>query len=209
MIGDLHFDFNRPIHKETRLCIVEDCNKPVHCGGKYCGKHYTQLRNYKRIKERTIFDKNNITIKGDIAYIDVYDLNNNVKNQIIIDTEDIDKIKDYKWNINTSGYAYCRSISKTIHSIIVGVNEIYKCKNNLEIDHINRNKLDNRKCNLRLVTRSENNVNTKKKGYRLENGFYVVRVKVKGKTVFKASFSKEEYAIEARKRAIKKYYPNL
>lgn len=48
-----------------------------------------------------------------------------------------------------------RSIS--LHHMVLG-----KPLNNLEIDHINRNPLDNRRCNLRIVTKRENHHNTRR-----------------------------------------------
>jgi len=35
-------------------------------------KHYNQMRRYGRIQERTLEDKNEIEIIGDIAYIHLY-----------------------------------------------------------------------------------------------------------------------------------------
>ena len=70
-----------------------------------------------------------------------------------------------------------------------------------EVDHINRNKLDNRRCNLRVVTRNQNRQNVPaqaKSGFR---GVYVDRagrwyaqVRVGGKLNHLGTFDNEEEA---------------
>ncbi len=56
------------------------------------------------------------------------------------------------WTRNNSGYAYANrnNIPVALHRLITG-EHVY-----LDVDHINSIKLDNRKCNLRLITRSYN-----------------------------------------------------
>ena len=83
------------------------------------------------------------------------------KNQmVLIDDDDFEKIKYYSWyasyNTKLRGYyAMTRIKNKTIymHRLIMGFPD------NLDIDHINKNTLDNRKENLRVVTTRQNNFN--------------------------------------------------
>ena len=63
----------------------------------YCKRHYNQMYRYGKIVESTIYDKNEIVIDGDIAKIIIKDKNQNYKCESIIDAEDVEKIKDYKW----------------------------------------------------------------------------------------------------------------
>lgn len=71
------------------------------------------------------------------------------------DLEDYDKIKDYCWTENGNGYI--RNIVNDIylHRLIMEVDD------DCEIDHIHGNdtRNDNRKSNLRIVTRSQNKMN--------------------------------------------------
>lgn len=75
----------------------------------------------------------------------------------LVDDEDYDELMKYKWCFS-SGYAIRRMprpFSKTIrmHRIIM------KAQKNQEIDHINMDKLDNRRKNLRLCTHPQNHQN--------------------------------------------------
>jgi hypothetical protein len=87
----------------------------------------------------------------------------------VIDTEDFPKIKDYTWHYTSNAY-----VSRTIrvdgsykalylHNFIMGRLEHTGKGSKESIDHINRNGLDNRKENLRLITQTEQNLNQKRK----------------------------------------------
>jgi len=69
--------------------------------------------------------------------------------------EDYDIIKQYRWSMDNNGYLTSQKngIKTRIHKLIMP-NE------NSIVDHINRNKLDNRRENLRYVTKQENFFNS-------------------------------------------------
>lgn len=82
----LKFNFNKR-NKYKNICSIEGCNNSA-CG-KYCNKHYHQIKRYGHIKTRTRFDKNEIIINDNVAKILLYDNNCNVIDYTIIDAEDI------------------------------------------------------------------------------------------------------------------------
>lgn len=75
----------------------------------------------------------------------------------IVDEEDFDSINKYKWCIHSGGYAFRHdSITKKwvfLHHFLLNAGYRKKC------DHINRDKLDNRKSNLREATTIQNAYN--------------------------------------------------
>ena len=82
----------------------------------------------------------------------------------LVDDEDYEFLSTHKWNFNR--YAI-RAVNKNgkwstlrMHKEILRKHHLLR--EGYEIDHINRNKLDNRKSNLRLATRSENKLNGNK-----------------------------------------------
>lgn len=82
----------------------------------------------------------------------------------IVDSDDYEYLSQWKWYYrhdgNGKGYA-ARSRDKVrMHRII------NKTPSGMLTDHINRNKLDNRKCNLRTCTSVQNKMNT---GLRKDN----------------------------------------
>jgi hypothetical protein len=70
---------------------------------------------------------------------------------------------------------------------------------NQVVDHINCDRSDNRWCNLRLATRSQNRMNSKRKtkGYVCVNGRYVARIYVRGQQERLGTFDTEEEASAA------------
>jgi transcription-repair coupling factor (superfamily II helicase) len=124
-------------------------------GNIYCSKHYDHMRIYGYCKTRTIFTRNEFFIIGKITEVYLYNLDMTYKTKFIVDTEDLDKIIKYKWNLGSHGYPICTISGKCVHTVIL------KSKNKNVIDHVNRDKLDNRKCNLRICTPSQNAMNQK------------------------------------------------
>ncbi|SDW23526.1 AP2 domain-containing protein [Paenibacillus sp. PDC88] len=76
----------------------------------------------------------------------------------LIDNEDFDAISKYSWHLTSSGYAARRESGKIIlmHRQLLG---IHGKGSNIQGDHINMNRLDNRRSNLRVVNNRENNLN--------------------------------------------------
>lgn len=80
----------------------------------------------------------------------------------IVDDEDFDFLSKYKWKINPRGYIYRNFYKGNGHSTSVLMHrKIMSAPKGMEIDHINNDKLDNRKSNLRLCTVDENSRNRK------------------------------------------------
>jgi hypothetical protein len=75
----------------------------------------------------------------------------------IVDAEDYERLSKYKWHVDKGDSTYYAARG------IVGKNfrmhrEILNAPEGLVVDHRNHNGLDNRKKNLRLCTRSQNNL---------------------------------------------------
>lgn len=163
-----------------------------------CNKHYKQLKKYGTFLDknpRTLLDKNEYHIKGDVTYIDLYNKHGNVISQAKIDTEDLDKVKYIKWKLSGSGYAMNTSKysgnSKHMSRAILNTTEF--------VDHINHNKLDNRKENLRIVTRSQNQMNVNYCGVAKTNkGKFYAHIKVNQKMINLGVYIFEEEALFAR-----------
>lgn len=159
---------------------------------------------------------------GSILNIDDKDNCYGVTNQGVIfrfDYEDYEKIKSFNW-FSHHGYivSYLKeNSSKTIylHRVVMGLKDD-RYENNLIVDHINHDKTDNRKCNLRIGTSSQNNINRKTLKnntsgypgvtYRKEIDKWRVRISAEGKRISIGDFDSYEAAVEARKNAEINYH---
>lgn len=127
----------------------------------------------------------------------------------IIDNEDFEKVKDYKIYLHKEGYATCSE--GFIHNLLFDNKD-----EKVIVDHISRNKLDNRKENLRLATYSQNNMNsgirsnstTKVTGVSFAklNGKWEAYLRINKKRVFHGYFENFRDAVNARKEAEIKYF---
>ena len=134
-----------------KTCKVEGCNNKHKAKG-YCQKHYQQLLRHGETSERTIFTPNKIIKNVDYAEVVLYNKQCEEVARALIDLDDIDKVKEHKWNLS-HGYVRSKKNSMFLHRFIMD------CPDDMVVDHINHNKLDNRKENLRVCTQHQNSMN--------------------------------------------------
>lgn len=78
----------------------------------------------------------------------------------LVDDEDYDYLSKYTW-YNIKGYARSSKMKQGKTTNIAIHRLITNCPKGKVVDHINRNPLDNRKCNLRICTQKGNIANSK------------------------------------------------
>ena len=127
---------------------------------------------------------------------------------IIVDKDDYVKFNCFKWHLS-DGYAKRRAgFNKNVylHREIMGNPE-------LQVDHINRDKLDCRKSNLRLATPREQSLNSKPKNGKYKGvhfyksrGNWSAQIGVKGKNIFLGYFDNPLSAAKAYDQAAKEHF---
>ena len=135
-------------------------------GIRACRKHKTQFIRYQKFLDnipRTQNDPNEIVINKHTAEIILYDKSSLECARTIIDVEDIEKIKNIRWCLSPSNKpnAYCQGIvnkkSVRLHRFILQD----KIDDSVEVDHKDRNPLNNVKSNLRICSHQENKYNNR------------------------------------------------
>ena len=93
--------------------------------------------------------------------------NNDIK--FVFDKDEYDKIKDRAWHLASGKYISSAIMDDSkrkelyLHNIVMNRINFTGKGTTESVDHINRNGLDNRKENLRIVSQSEQNLNQNKK----------------------------------------------
>lgn len=176
-------------------CSLTNKTNPTRSCGCYRKEKIHEQKNTKDIKWVVDGDFTyGITIKGD---------------RFVIDTEDFEKVKNYCWRKERKDYFIANSRDKT-NKIIWLHRVIMDAKDNEYVDHINWDKSDNRKSNLRIATKTQNNINIKRKsnntsGYTgvsvLKNGKYKSSISLNGNKYHLGTFDKLDDAIRIRHKA--------
>lgn len=130
-----------------------------------------------------------------------------------VDNDCYDELSKFKWYVCNKGYAN-RIVDKkrvSMHRLII------QTPKGFDTDHVNGDRLDNRKSNLRICTRSQNNMNritprnstSGHKGVHFRRrGVKVWRAVIHFDGIKKALgyFEKKEDAVSAYKKAAKIYH---
>ena len=155
--------------------------------------------------------KGNVYLKRD-GY--VVGITANTQKEFFIDEEDYNIVKHFTWSEKLDG-GFIVSKGKNsggyLHRLIMGCTSPTQM-----VDHINHNRADNRKSNLRIVTNSQNQMNRTHTSSRTSGvrGVYWHKTKNKwtasiqkdGKLHHLGLFDNKDDAIKARKEAQKKYF---
>jgi len=145
-----------------RLCSVDGCSNP-HASKEYCSKHYKQYLRNGQILALNPRDYRPPVVEDGVAKIP---LRVGAKGgYVIVDIGDAEWLSQWNWYRGyKDGYAVRtdyigiengKQIAGRVlmHRLIMGTPE------GLEIDHKDTNRLNNRRSNLRIVTRQQNTFN--------------------------------------------------
>lgn len=138
----------------------------------------------------------------------------------LVDDKDYDFLMQWKWYFNRDGYAVRKQAKKEtinkrknlfMHRVIL------KTPDGKFTDHINRNRIDNRKNNLRIVTISQNAMNQNRKIKNKSSQFkgvfwckmrkkFVASLRLEGRNIFLLASHSEIDAAIAYNTGAKKFF---
>lgn len=128
-----------------------------------------------------------------------------------VDDSDFESLSRHKWCADHKGYAIRRKGSAQVYMH----KEILSAPESFQVDHINQDKRDNRRSNLRIASKAENNRNrpiqaNNKSGFKgvglSRRGKWEAHIKVSGKQIHLGTFNTPRQAADAYNRAALENY---
>lgn len=213
---------------KKKLCFVSNCGQRVMAYG-MCNKHYLRWKrtgttfSYKDFK--SIVGLEDCILSDSEARIPLWGRGGAIRDWALIDYENLEWLFQWSWSLDaTTGYAtrpvYLgggrkngkhRTISMHRQTLGLSVGE------RRYVDHINGNKLDNRKANLRIATpqQSAQNVSARKNSssqyrgvtWRKDKNKWAAQAQLNGKNHYLGLFSSEIEAARVAAEWRKKHMP--
>lgn len=193
------------------VCGVDSSERKVRKikGMHLCSTHITQLYRHGHFLTETIYTPNEYILYSDHAEIVLKNKYCQEVGRAKIDLDDVIKCQKYKWHLrhsrNTDYVIASIEQNKKIHlhQYVLGYS------GDQDVDHLNRDGLDNRKTNLQIKSHAENlrNQSNERKGIALTpSGKYSSRITVNYNTIYLGTFPTYEKALEARLNAEKELF---
>lgn len=134
----------------------------------------------------------------------------------LVDDEDFEWLREWRWHTDNKGYVVRRVRRNGKKYVVYMHREIMKTPSGMVTDHINGNKIDNTRANLRVCTDNQNKWNRGKsyvaktpyKGAYWQSQIkrWYSRIQVEGKDIYLGTFDTPEQASEAYAKASLKYH---
>jgi hypothetical protein len=134
---------------------------------------------------------------------------------ITVDNGDYSLLKDSKWRVNSHGYVF-RNETINHKNTFISLHRFLMNFPNGTVDHINGDKLDNQRENLRICKFSDNNKNqprykNNKSGYKgvtwhSRHNYWEAHIGVNGKQLFLGKFNDKKEAALTYNYAAQKYH---
>ena len=198
-------DFN------SKKCNLEKCENNIFRHG-YCEKHYTQIRRHGRILNRTRHDSNEIISLCEYSLLCLYNMKQEKVADTKIDNEDVKAVKKYKWCLLNNEAVVTDSTGERflLHRFLM------QAESSDMIDHIDRDRLNNRKKNLRICCHKENSRNLSKRKNNTSghpgviwckrNKRWKAQIHFNGRCVYLGNFLDMGDAVNCRLKAEQKYF---
>lgn len=167
------------------------------------------------IKKETCARNNTYDLSGEYGRCIMND-----GSEFIFDKDDYNLIRQYVWHLTTNGYiitsiydkATKSSYGMLLHRYLMGVENI--SWKEFVVDHINGNIRDNRRDNLRVITQSQNGMNSRTPknnssgcvGVSKQNNKWVAHIKVNWEDIYLGIYERYEDVVVARKEAEEKLF---
>jgi hypothetical protein len=163
------------------------------------------------LRKVKVVSKNPIIIHEDYAEIVLLDRRGNEKARAKVSISKLPLVRKYRWSLTGNGYVMS-SDKVYLHRLVTG-------NKYMEVDHRDRDKLNNMDDNLRPSTRSQNSFNkmaqsNSKSGvkgvYKCKTtGKWATEINVRGKRVWLGRFDNLEDAKAVRAKAEEKYFKDF
>lgn len=183
-----------------------------------CEKHYKQMLRHGEITNSSSYltsEPNEILTNGDLSEVVIKNRYGEEVARAVIDTKNKHLVEEHKWNLMNQGYVGSGAGAEQIllHRLLTD------CPDDMYVDHINRDPMDNRMANMRIVTNQQNNINKgmykhNTSGYKgvtwdKSRNKWIAQISVDGKNIFLGRFECKEKAYEARLSGENKYFKKI
>lgn len=164
--------------------------------------------------ERASLGPNPVTIAGEVAYIELQRRDGSTAAVVKLDAALYPIVEPYRWHLDKQGYAFAWDWNKRpakrfpMHRLLLA-NEL---GGSLQVDHIDRDKLNNLLSNLRAATKLQNSRNQEArsrsgfKGVTAQKKHWQATIRCSGKTHYLGVFNTPEAAAKAYNTAAQELF---